>query len=151
MVQDLEWWINSATNFNGRHLQISKWDLTIESDASLQDWGASSQGKSTGGPWTVEERKHHINYLELLAAFLALRAFVRNKEKLSILLLLDNITAIAFINRMGGTHSVHLSDLAVEIWNWCICSNITIHAEHLPGLENVRADWESRHQTDSSD
>ena len=151
MLQDLEWWINSAASFNGRPLQIPNWDLTIESDASLKGWGASSQGRSTGGPWTAEESKQHINYLELLAAFLALRSFVGNKEGLSILLLLDNVTAIAFINRMGGTHSVRLSDLAVEIWNWCIHKNITIHAEHLPGLENVRADWESRHITDSSD
>ena len=28
---------------------------------------------------------------------------------------------------------------------------ITIHAEHLPGRFNVRADWESRHTTDSTD
>ena len=49
----------------------------------------------------------------------------------------------------GGTHSVHLSGLAVEIWNWCICRNITVHVEHLPGLENVRADWESHHLTDT--
>ena len=55
------------------------------------------------------------------------------------------------VSRTGGTYSMRLSDLAVEIWNWCICRNITIHAEHLPGLENVRADWESRHLTDSSD
>jgi len=26
-----------------------------------------------------------------------------------------------------------------------------IHAEHLPGVENIRADWESRHLVDSSD
>ena len=151
MVQDLKWWTTSAASFNGRPLQISKWDQKIESDASLRGWGASSQGTSTGGPWTEKEREHHINYLELLAAFLALRTFVRNKMGISVLLLLDNVTAIAFINRMGGSHSVRLSDLAVEIWNWCICRNITIHAEHLPGLENVRADWESRHLTDSSD
>ena len=99
----------------------------------------------------MEERKQHINYLELLAAFVALRAFVGNREGLSILLLLDNITALVFMNRMGGTHSAHISDLAVEIRNWCICRNIMIHAAHLPGLENVRIDRESRHLADSSD
>ena len=62
-----------------------------------------------------------------------------------------SVPVIAFINRMGDTHSVHLSDLAVEILNWGTCRSITIHAEHLPGLENVRVDWESRHLTDSSD
>ena len=54
----------------------------------------------------MEECKQHINFLELLAALLALRLFVRNQEGISILLLLDSVTAIAFINRMGG-HPLH--------------------------------------------
>ena len=47
----------------------------------------------------------HINYLELLAAFLALKSFARQERSISILLWLDNVTAIAFLNKMGGTHS----------------------------------------------
>ena len=151
MESDLRWWLNNSCQHNGRPLQIVQWDLTIESDASKKGWGASCQGVNTGGPWSVQERTHHINYLELLAAFLALKSFASNRRAISILLRLDNITAIAFLNRMGGTHSPLLSRLAVEIWNWCIERNLTIHAEHHPGIENVRADWESRHRTDSSD
>ena len=151
MESDLRWWLNNSCQHNGRPLQIVQWDLTIESDASKKGWGASCQGVNTGGPWSVQERTHHINYLELLAAFLALKSFASNRRAISILLRLDNITAIAFLNRMGGTHSPLLSRLAVEIWNCCIERNLTIHAEHLPGIENVWADWESRHRTDSSD
>ena len=51
----------------------------------------------------------------------------------------------------GGNHSNSLSDLTVEIWNWCINHLIIIHAEHLPGVQNIQADWESRHARDSSD
>ena len=46
---------------NGRSLQTRQWDEVIESDASLQEWGASSKGVTTGGPWTREEAKSHIN------------------------------------------------------------------------------------------
>ena len=113
-------------------------------------WGAFSQGKSAGGPWIAEEKEHNINYLELLAAFLALKSFVKTKE-VSVLLRLDNITAIAFVNKMGGTHSKQLSDLAVEIGKWCLARRILVHAEHLPGVENTRADWESRHVEESGD
>ena len=148
---DLEWWLSNSSQHNGRPLQIGQWDLTIESDASKKGWGASCQGVNTGGPWSVQERTHHINYLELLAAFLALKPFAFKQRAMLVLLRLDNITAIAFLSRMGSTHSPLLSTLAVEIWNWCIKRNLTIHAEHLPGVENVRADWESRHRTDSSD
>ena len=151
MKMDLSWWIEEAAKHNGRTIQITHWDLTIETDASKLGWGAFCQGVRTGGSWTPLEKRRHINYLELLAAFLALRSFLASKRRLSVLLRIDNVTAIAFLNRMGGTHSQELSDLAVEVWRWCLENEITIHAEHLPGRENVRADWESRHVRDSSD
>ena len=151
MAMELQWWIDSASHHNGRPLQITQWDLTIETDASTMGWGAFSQEVRTGGAWTLEERLHHINYLELLAVSLALKTFASKVREVNILLRVDNVTAIAFLNRLGGTHSQELSDLAVSIWNWCLQREITIHAEHLPGRENVRADWESRHVKDSSD
>lgn len=104
-----------VSQFNSRPLKVEKWDLTILSDASKIGWGATCRGKNTGGPWTTEEAIFHINYLELLAAFFALKSFASQVENASILLRLDNVTAIAFINKMGATHSQDLSDLAVEM------------------------------------
>ena len=42
-----------------------------------------------------------------------------------------------------GWYPFTCSQLTAEVWNWYIKRDITIHAEHLPGRENVRADWES--------
>ena len=97
MRLDLAWWLDNASHHNGRPLQINLWDLTIESDASTIGWGASCRGRSTGGPWTPQEKNFHINYLEFLAAFLALKSFARQERSISILRL-DNVTAIAFLN-----------------------------------------------------
>lgn len=151
MRRDLLWWLNDLRKHNGRSMQITQWDITVESDASMQGWGASCNSTSTGGSWSIEESQQHINYLELLAAFLALKTFASTTQSQAILLRIDNVTAIAFLNRMGGTHSMQLSELAVQIWRWCLERNIFIHAEHLPGRENVRADWQSRHASDCSD
>ena len=85
----------------------------------------------------------HIN-------FLALKSFLRDK-RINVLLRMDNVTPIAFVNMMGGTHSTALSDLAMSLWEWCLEREITIHAEHVHGTLNVRADWESHHIIDSSD
>ena len=49
--------------------------LVIESDASSMGWGATNCHKQTGGLWLVQEAAHHINYLELMAVFLALKTF----------------------------------------------------------------------------
>ena len=49
---ELEWWVQTSQEHNGRPLQIRQWDLMIEPDASLMGWGASCQGRNTRGPWT---------------------------------------------------------------------------------------------------
>jgi len=86
---------------------------------------------------------------EPLAGLLALNSFVAKRTEIIVLLRMDNVTA--FINRMGSTHSEDLSNLAVELWKWCLRRRILVHAEHLPGRKNIRADWGSRHLRDSSD
>ena len=69
-------------------------DGTVEGDrpdhVSNQGWGASCLGTTTGGPWSPQERKWHINCLELLAATLALKTFVKDKMGVSVLLRIDN-------------------------------------------------------------
>ena len=64
-----------------------------------------------------KERKTKSHQLSrAISGFLALKSFMSDKKGINILLRGDNVTAIAFLNRMGGPHSQELSDLAVEIW-----------------------------------
>jgi len=102
----------------------------------------------TGGTWSAEEAAHHINYLELLAAFLA---FGKNWQNTTALLRMDNVTAVSYINQKGGTVSKALSQLAITIWTWCIERDITLQAEHLPGHLNSQANEESRTVRDRCD
>ena len=51
---------------------------------------------------------------------------------------------------MGGTCSPQILKISKSIWNYLLPNEITIIAEHLPRRLNVRADWESRNATDSS-
>ena len=48
---------------------------TIYSDASLLGWGAAMTNTWTGGKLSSTESQLHINALELLAAFYAVRSF----------------------------------------------------------------------------
>ena len=97
-----------------------------------------------GGPWSSEEAAHCINYLELLAAFLAMKAFGKAWQNISVLLRMDNTTAVSYINQKGGTVSQPLRQLALTIWTWCVRRNVSLLAEHLPGQLNWQANEESR-------
>ena len=71
----------------------------------------------------------HLNCLELLAATLAVKTFLK---RMSVLLRLDIATAVAYINNLGGTVSKELVDMAKNLWMWCLERNIAIIAQHLP-------------------
>jgi len=149
---DLIWWIEQAGQWKSRPIRTSKPVMTLESDASNLGWGAvrSVPQDSTGGVWNRQERSMHINSKELLAAWLGLRCYASNMRNAHIHLRIDNTTAVAHIIKMGGTHSWHLCQLTIKVWNWCLDRSITISAEHLPGSLNQLADTESRAQADSS-
>ena len=57
--------------------------------------------------------------------------------------MLDNTTAIAYINSMGGGKS-QCNQITRDLWVWCSTHNIWLTAVHIPGKQNVLADKESR-------
>ena len=93
----------------------------------------------------------HINCLELLAATLATKTFAKSKTAISILLRIDNTTAVAYINNLGGTVSRELVMLTIDLWMWCLERNIHIAAVRLPGVLNTIADTESWEMLDRTD
>ena len=66
-------------------------------------------------------------------------------------LLMDYAAAVAYVNKIGGTHAQELSNLALDLWEWCIRHHKEISAHHLPRHLNVRADRESGLLLHSSD
>lgn len=143
LEEDLKWWrINSQVGVNP--IRTCNYEIEIFSDASLTGWGAHCNEQSANGWWNNEEKKRHINYLELLAAFLALQSFARQLHDCEVLLRLDNTTAIAYVNKFGGVQFPILSDLARKIWTWCEERRIWLHASYIASKENVYADTASR-------
>ena len=111
-------------------------------------WGAALGNDETGGRWTSAEATNHINILELQAAFFALKAFCNNTHHTHVQLQIDNTTAVAYINNMGGSQSPLLNTLAKEIWNWCIERDIWVSAVHIAGKLNTSADNKSLNFSD---
>ncbi|XP_039310369.1 uncharacterized protein LOC105203938 [Solenopsis invicta] len=142
---DLLWWIEIFTDkLQRNYIRSGQFSMEIFTDASLTGWGAVCNGTRTHGFWSPSEKQYHINYLELLAVFHALRCFASHMEGSEILLRVDNSTAISYVNRMGSVKFPTLSDLAREIWCWCSRRNIFIYASYIPSAQNFEADAESR-------
>ena len=64
---------------------------------------------TTGGRWTDCEQMEHINVLELQAAYFALKSLRGQESERHFQIELDNFTAVAYINNMGGNKSLTLN------------------------------------------
>ena len=69
-------------------------------------------------------------------ALLALKCFANNDKNCQIFLRIDNIAAIVYINKMGGTKYTYLNNITREIWEWCMERDIWIYAEYIGSKEN---------------
>ena len=148
--KDLTWWHTQLPMHSSSPVVQKEASVVIESNASLKGWGANCKGMRTSGIWNVNEAQCHINFLELKAAYLAIQCFLKERLGVNVLLQLANRTAIAYLKHMHGASITSLCCLAIEIWEWWLVQEIMIRAEYLLDVENVAADWESRHHNDSS-
>ena len=132
--EEVIWWRDHLQAWNGNESTFPKTCRSPHRNRRLSKrLGAYCQGISTGGPWCLEEKRLHINCLELLAGSFAIQTFTEDKVCAHVKLLMNNTAAVAYINKMGGTHSQVLSNLAVQLWEWCLQNNLEISAQHLPG------------------
>ena len=116
-----------------------------------KELGATCNRTSTRGMWSVQELKNHENDLELLAIKLAIQTFSKTLKHKVIHLQVDNMVALTYLLKMGGTHNLKLVHLAKEIWDHLLKCGITLTAEYLPSKLNATTDWESRNNLDSSE
>ena len=68
----------------------------------MTGWGGVYENNSTGGRWSEDEGSYHINQLELLAVYLTLQSFCSSMCNVHIRALIDNTTAVTYVNKMGG-------------------------------------------------
>ena len=140
---EINWWLSNIDE-SVKVISHGHPSITISSDASLIGWGGIKEVAKTGGHWSQDESKLHINVLELKAVLFTLQSLCAKNSGVHIRSRIDNTTAVAYINNMGGTKSLVCNQISKEIWDWCIKRNIWISAEHLPGSQNIEADRESR-------
>jgi hypothetical protein len=152
--EELEWWLHNLVVLNGKPIEVPPISLMLETDASKKGWGGriwiQNQGyvDQAAGMWTAQEQTTHINVLELQAAWFTLQALVIPRlpqlQIAHIQCQMDNSSAVAYLNRMGGTHSRSLNNLSKKMWNWAMSHSIHLSAVHIAGVKNTVADRLSR-------
>ena len=150
-TKDLEWWTTNILTMNGSSLLPVVPDIKAGTDASDFGWGAWIEYKQRGelktlrfgGRFTTQEAKEHINYKEMLAVKFLLQSCPTLVENKVIDLGVDN-TATVWGIRKYGSKSQMLNHLAAQIWEITQAKNCVLQATHVPGVENVVADEESR-------
>ena len=101
---EIQWWISKLEEWNGKQILTMGPQISIETDASKMGWGFNcpSLKQRMGGPWASQEKEMHINALEMKAAQIAIKALTKEKNNIHVHLKMDNITAVTYLNKMGG-------------------------------------------------
>ena len=141
----LLWWLIEENFLPGQHLHPLHHTVQIFTDASNEGWGAHLGDYTARGGWSVPESRLHINFLELKAVFLVLKAFEPVCRGRVVLVATDNTTVVAYINKEGGMRLGSLCALLWRLLSWCNLREICLRAHHIPGRLNVIADKLSRH------
>ena len=101
-------------------------------------------GDTTKGLWSIPESQLHINELQLKAVHFAVQAFGDRLKNKHVKLLCENFTTVAYINAMGGTKSPRCNQIAYDVSDCCVSNNTWFTETHIAGVENTKADKESR-------
>ena len=145
-VSALRPWRSTQFLTQGVPLELVSSRLVITTDASLQGWGATFQGRSASGVWEEDLLLAHINFLELMAVQVALSHFLPLVRQQHVLVRTDNLTTMYYINKQGVLRSDRLDGLARSLTLWCVENLASLTAEYVPGLLNRGADLLSRGQ-----
>ena len=149
MKTELDWWVQNLHLAKERSIIFASPRLIIAFDASLKGWGAFCQDHRTAVSCTLLESKCFINVLELKAAKFAILTFTRMHASVqSIHLWLNNVAALSYLIKTGGTHNKVLSDISRKIWDYLPGKGITITVEYLPSALNKEANFQSRTKLD---
>ncbi len=111
--------------------------VTLATDVSLTGCGAVMSGHSARGLWSGCHLTWHINCLEMLAVFRALKHFLPDLRDCHVLVRTDNTAVISYINHQECLRSRPLYRLAHQILGWSQDKLLSLRAVHIPGHLNM--------------
>lgn len=148
---DIDWWAANFEVWNGRSILLdlqptTAADLALETDASGGvGFGAVCGDAWLCGEWHPDARTLSIHWKELFAVYAAVLAWGRSWAGKRVLFRSDNLGVVQTLVA-GRCPNPDSMVLMRHIAALCCLFNCTVSAEHLPGVNNKRADALSRLQ-----
>ena len=144
-MRDLLWWRDSFPTPTHTSAPLRKLPITksLMSDALGEyGWGGHSNTDFVQGEWTNKELLEHINVKELRAAHSTIDTFMERGDHVHISM--DSTCAVAYLNKMGGTRSRALCQVAINIWDTVLSRDGWVTASWVPREENEASDLLSK-------
>ncbi len=116
-----------------------------------KSWGVLCEGKPTFGHWSKAEKRLYINCLEMIAVCQAFQFFLSDLKGHHVLIHLDSMSVVSYINHQGGLSSKRLCLLAKRLLEWAQLHLCSLRAAHIPGKFNQGADELSRSNVPSEE
>ena len=148
--QDIDWWYNCITTFNGRSLLLDtiplEWAFT---DACDEAAGGYFEGDWFYYNWSKDwplARSFHINEKEVLAVVIAANRWAHFWENKRVIIYSDNSVTVAAINKGSSKNATIMKSLRYMFW-LSVTFNFQLSACFIPGIFNTIADSASRLHT----
>ena len=138
-LQDLQWWLHLPRLSQGVSLRQVSPNLDFWSDTSDVGWGAHLGPRVASGLWDLGQASLSINAREMLAIQHGLLHFQLHLRGHTVAVFCDNVTAVAYLRKEGGTRSPLLNTIAQEILRWSESLAIRLAPQFIPGSNNVLA------------
>ena len=100
------WWRTHLSLHKGIPLGSPLIEAFLFTDSSAVGWGAHMDERTASGRWSEAMKELHINVLELNAIWLGLQAFEDTLHDSNVVIMCDNVSAIAYLRNQGGTRSL---------------------------------------------
>jgi len=145
--EELQFWLHHIDAFNGYSIHRSiSFQATLSCDASSSGYGAAllmgNEQRFCSEMWNVHDCCESSSFRELKAILLALRSFCKLLINCNVKIFTDNQSVVRIAH--CGSALAHLQSLAIEIFNLCMCFNISFQVQWIPREENEMADYLSR-------
>ena len=146
---DLQWWMYFLRHFNG--VSVIPTDIVVSNpqlfatDASLTGCGAVCFGEyfHCEFPHHILHQCLHINQLEILTVFAAVKIWQSKLQGLALELLVDNEATVHAINNQRSK-DIFMQNCLRELWLCLALNNINLRARYVEGHANSFADALSR-------